>query len=203
MSSEGSVTHWLHLLQAGDQNAARPLWQHYFQLLVGRARASMRGMPGHAADEEDVALGAFDSFCRGAEQGRFPNLDDRHDLWRLLVLLTAGKVARLVRGELRQKRGGGRVRSEADLAGVGEADNESLLEQIVGQEPTPEFAAQLAEECQQLLGKLGSDELRSIAVWQMEGYTVNEISGKLGRSSRTVARKLQLIRGLWHEEALA
>jgi ECF sigma factor len=201
--SEGSVTHWLRLLQAGDHSGARPLWERYFQLLVGRARASLRGAPRRAADEEDVALGAFDSFCRGAEMGRFPNLDDRHDLWRLLVLLTAGKVARLVRGEFRQKRGGGKVRSEADLAGEGAADGESMLEQVVGEEPTPEFAAQLAEECQQLLGKLGSDELRSIAVWQMEGYTVDEISGKLGRSSRTVARKLQLIRGLWREESLA
>jgi hypothetical protein len=199
MSSEGSVTHWLRLLQNGDHSAALPLWQHYFQLLVRRARASLRGAPRRAADEEDVALGAFDSFCRGAEEGRFPDLHDRHDLWRLLVLLTAAKVARLVRGEFRQKRGGGKVWSEADLGG--EAGSASVLEQVVGQEPTPEFAAQLAEECQLLLTKLGSDELRSIAVWQMEGYTVDEISGKLGRSSRTVARKLQLIRGLWREEA--
>ena len=78
-----------------------------------------------------------------------------------------------------------------------------MLEQIVGQEPTPEFAAHLAEECQQLLDKLGSDQLRSIAVWQMEGYTVDEVAGKIGRSSRTVARKLQLIRGLWREEYVA
>jgi hypothetical protein len=199
MSSEGSVTHWLRLLQAGDHSAARPLWERYFQLLVGRARASLRGMPRRAADEEDVALGVFDSFCRGAEQGRFPNLDDRHDLWRILVVLTARRVTRQVQGEFRQKRGGGGVRSEADLARAGA----SVLEQVVGHEPTPEFAAQLAEECQQLLGKLGSDELRSIAVWQMEGYTVDEIGGKLGRSSRTVARKLQLIRGLWREECPA
>jgi DNA-directed RNA polymerase specialized sigma24 family protein len=203
MSSEGSVTHWLRLLQTGDHSAAQPLWQHYFQLLVGRARAALSGLPRRAADEEDVALGAFASFWRGAEQGRFPNLNDRHDLWRLLVLLTAGKVARLVRGEFRQKRGAGRVCSEADLVRAGAAKGESLLEQVVGQEPTPEFAAQLVEECQQLLDKLGSDELRSIAVWQMEGYTVDEIGDKLGHSSRTVARKLRLIRGLWREECPA
>jgi hypothetical protein len=203
MSSEGSITHWLRLLQAGDHSAARPLWERYFPLLVARARLSLRGVPRRAADEEDVTLSAFDSFCRGAEEGRFPNLEDRHDLWRLLVLLTAGKVARLVRGEFRQKRGGGRVRPEADLIGVGAATGASVLEQVVGEEPTPEFAAQLAEECQQLLGRLGNDELRSIAVWQMEGYTVDEISAKLGHSSRTVARKLRLIRGLLREECPA
>ncbi len=57
--SEGSVTHWLRLLQAGDHSAARPLWERYFRLLVGRARASLRGAPCRGADEEDVALGAF------------------------------------------------------------------------------------------------------------------------------------------------
>src|ERR1700730_4245270 len=96
MTSEGSVTHWLRLLQAGDHSGARPLWERYFQLLVGRARASLRGMPRRAADEEGVALGASTSFCRGADQARSPNLDARHDRGRLLVLLTAGKVARLV-----------------------------------------------------------------------------------------------------------
>jgi len=202
MASEGSVTHWLHLLQAGDRRAAQPLWERYFQLLVVRGRASLRGSPRRVADEEDVALGAFDSFCRGAEQGRFPNLNDRNDLWRLLVVLTGWKVARTVRGELRRKRGGGRVGTAADLA-RGDRDGEAVLDQVVGHEPTPEFAAQLAEECQHLLHKLGSDELRSIAVWLMEGYTVDEVAGKLGRSSRTVARKLQLIRGLWHEEGQA
>ncbi len=102
--SEGSVTHWLRLLQAGDHGAARPLWERYFQLLVGRARASLHGVPRRAADEEDVALGAFDSFCQGAEQGGFPTSTTATTSGACLVLLTAGKVARLVRGEFRQKR---------------------------------------------------------------------------------------------------
>jgi hypothetical protein len=41
------------------------------------------------------------------------------------------------------------------------------LEQIAGRESTPEFAAQVAEQCQRLLGSL-SDELRSIALRKME-----------------------------------
>jgi hypothetical protein len=119
MSSDGSVTHWLNLLQAGDRAAARPLWERYFPLLVARARASLRGRPPMAADEEDVALSACDSFCRGAEGGRFPSVDDRDDLWRVLLLFTARKAAHLVRDERRDKRGGGRVRTEVDLADDG------------------------------------------------------------------------------------
>ena len=36
-----------------------------------------------------MALSAFDSFCRGAEQGRFPDLNNRNDLWGMLVLAPA------------------------------------------------------------------------------------------------------------------
>jgi DNA-directed RNA polymerase specialized sigma24 family protein len=196
MPPEGSVTHWLDLLRGGDRAAAQPLWERYFRLLVARARAALGATPRRAADEEDVALSAFDTFCRGAEQGRFPRLDDRHDLWRLLVVLTARKAAHQVRDELRAKRGGGRVRPEADFAD----GEEAALAAAVGSEPTPEFAAEVAEEVRRLLARLGADELRSIAVWQLEGYTVEEIAGRLEVSARTVARKLNVIRDLWGEE---
>jgi DNA-directed RNA polymerase specialized sigma24 family protein len=63
------------------------------------------------------------------------------------------------------------------------------------------MAAEMAEECRRLLERLGEDDLRSIALWQMEGYTVDEIAGKLGRSPRTVARKLAVIRDCWSEES--
>jgi DNA-directed RNA polymerase specialized sigma24 family protein len=195
--SDASVTHWLSLLQAGDRAAARPLWERYFPLLVARARAALRGRPPMAADEEDLALSAFDSFCRGAERGRFPRLDDRDDLWRLLLTFTARKAARLIRDECRDKRGGGKVRAEADLAND---SDEGLLARVLGPEPSPEFAAQMADECRLLLDKLGAEDLRAIAVWTMEGDTIEEIAARLGRSVRTVGRKLAVIRDRWREE---
>lgn len=190
MPSEGSVTHWLGRLRAGDQAAAQPLWERYFQQLVGQARARLRGAPRRVADEEDVALAAFDSFCRGAEHGRFPRLSDREDLWKLLVVITARKASHLLRDQQRQKRGG-------------TAPAEVDLEQVVGQEPSPEFAAQVAEETQRLLGLLdetGDDELRQVAMLKMESYTVEEIAVRLSCAPRTVARKLALIRKLWEHE---
>ena len=106
MSSGGSVTRWLGQLQEGDSAAARQLWERYFRRLVGLARKRLRGAPRRAADEEDVALSAFDSFCRAAAQRRFPRLDDRHDLWQLLVVITDRKAGALARATRRQKRGG-------------------------------------------------------------------------------------------------
>src|SRR5438309_11105997 len=106
---EESVTLWLRSLEAGDREAAEKLWRHFFDDLVRLARARLRAAPRAVADEEDAALSAFDSFCRGAAQGRYPRLDDRDDLWRLLVVITERKAFDQARRERRQKRGGGRA----------------------------------------------------------------------------------------------
>jgi DNA-directed RNA polymerase specialized sigma24 family protein len=197
MSSTGSVTRWLGQLQAGDPAAVQPLWERYFPRLVRWARQKLRDAPRAAADEEDVALSAFDSFCRAAAQGRFPQLTDRDDLWLLLMKVTERKAARQLRAQSRLKRGGGRqpVRDTP-----GDDAEESVLERVLSAEPSPEFAAQLAEECQGLLRRLGDAELQSVALWRMEGYKVEEIAARLGYAPRSVKRKLRLIRGIWGEE---
>jgi len=194
----GSVTRWLGELRAGGQEAAQPLWDRYFERLVILARARLRAL--HAAtadaDEEDAALSAFDSFCAGAARGRFPQLADRDDLWRLLVTITVRKVLDQAARQRRQKRGGGRVRNEADLGGQG-GSPAMALEQFVGAEPTPEFAAFVAEEYRNRIAALPDDTLRQVANWKLEGYTNDEIAARLGCALRTVANKLKLIRLKW------
>ena len=195
MLSEASVTTWIGQLKAGEQAAAQPLWERYFEQLVRLARQRLGETPRRAADEEDVALSAFENFCRGAREGRFPRLNDRHDLWQILVMLTERKAKDQVRRALTRERievGESKftnpLASTSDPAGVG---------QLADSEPTPQFAAQVAEEYQRLLDSLGDDTLRKIARWKMEGYTEAEIAKKLGRTTRTVERKLQMIRQRW------
>jgi DNA-directed RNA polymerase specialized sigma24 family protein len=199
MAPDESVTHWLSLLQGGDAAAAQRLWERYFHRLVGLARARLQGQRRCAADEEDAALSAFDSFCRAAESGRFPRLADRHDLWRLLVTLTERKARNLARDERRQKRGGGAVRNEAGLLRPSQS-SAGGLDRFAGREPTPEFAAQAAEECRRLLDRLDNAELRAIAVWKMEGDTAPQIAARMGCALSTVERRLRLIRQIWESE---
>jgi DNA-directed RNA polymerase specialized sigma24 family protein len=71
---------------------------------------------------------------------------------------------------------------------------------VVGREPTPEFAAEVAEQCQRLLEALDDDTLRSVAVWKMEGSTNPEIAARLGCSLSSVERKLRLVRRIWQGE---
>ena len=204
MRPEASVTQWIDRLKAGDPDAAQKLWERYFRRLVGLARKKLCAAPRRAADEEDVALSAFDSFCRGAEQDRFPQLHDRLDLWQLLVLLTARKAFDLAQHERRQKRGGGAVLDEAALpCGADSSAQPAALEQIAGPEPTPAFAAQVAEECRRLLERLDSPELRTVALRKVEGYGNEEIAAQLGCGLRTVERRLRLIRSIWEQEGVS
>ncbi len=197
----GSITCWIDQLKAGDLAAAQPLWERYFQRLVRLARAKLPATrrAGAEGDDEDAALSAFHSFCQGVAHSRFPRLDDRHDLWRLLVTITARKAADQIKRARSLKRGGGRLLDEAALDGPDPEHRTRGLDHLPGPEPTPEFAAMVAEHYQHLLDLLGDETLRSIAVWKMEGDTVKEIARKLDCCDRTVAYKLELIRMRWEE----
>jgi len=187
MSAPGSVTQWLGRLQAGDVAGAQPLWERYYRRLVGLARKKLRGNKPRLGDEHDIALSAFHSFCQAAEQGRFPRLSDRKDLWQILVMLTARKTWALVKHEGRKKR-------------CGDAATPADLELIIGPEASPEFAAQMAEDFQVLLHKLPDEDLRQLALLKLEGWTNEEIARKLECVARTVERKLSLIRQIWIQE---
>ncbi len=197
----GSVTRWIDDLKGGDQQAFQPLWDRYYAMLVERARAKLRALRGPTAvnDEEDVALSAFHSLYQGVREGRFPRLEDRDDLWKLLIHLSACKAVDHHRALNRQKRGGGRILNEADMmaAGVGPDDVGGPLDRIIGTEPSPEFAAMVAEEYVRRLDSLGDANLRRIAELKLACFSNDEIRQQLGCSLRTVTLKLELIRKKW------
>jgi DNA-directed RNA polymerase specialized sigma24 family protein len=193
--SQGSVTEWIGGLKAGDEEAARKLWERYFHRLVHLARDKLLAFRkvGVGQDEEEVALSAINSVCLGAVNGKFPRLGGRDDLWAILVVISARKVLNRARSQRRQKRGGGRVRSMADLA-TPDPEEQSALAEIVGQEPSPEFAAIVAEAYERRLAELGDATLHQIALMRLEGYANDEIAAKLGCTVRTVLRKIEVIR---------
>lgn len=193
MSEDLTPTLLLQQLQNGSSLAAQRLWDIYFGKLVDLARRRLQGRIA-VADGEDIALSAFRTFCRGMKNHRYPQLDNREDLWRLLVTITLSKAMHAVRDETRQKRGGLWNRLTTD------PNDAAIVSQLADREPTPELAAQVAEEYERLLKKLSSAELIELAVMKMEGYTNEEIAKKWGKAERTVERKLQLIRQLWQRE---
>jgi DNA-directed RNA polymerase specialized sigma24 family protein len=198
VADDGSVSRWLDGLKAGDDADIQRLWDRYFHQLVRLVAARL---PGHARreyDEEDVALSAFHSLCDRVGRGEYPDLAGRDDLWRLLATVTTRKAFATVRHQRRQKRGGGQVLGESAFQGEGVIA--AGLAGFLSREPTPEAAAQFADDSERLLDKLNDATLRSIALRKLEGHTSEEIAEALGTSIRTVERKLRVIRVLWEEE---
>lgn len=188
--SDDSITIWIRRLEAGDPDAAERLWKSYFPGMVRSARWRMQGFSSHLADEEDIALSAFKSFCRAT--GNLHQLQDRVSLWPFLLMLVARKVSQLIRHERRAKRFGRLAPSPDGM--------EALLNEVPGREPSPDLVHQLSDECQNLFDRLPDDSLRLVASMKLEGYTNGEIASHLDCGHRTIERKLQVIRQLWQGE---
>lgn len=184
----GSVTAWLAGLKAGDPDASRQLWKRYFRRMVQYSHGRLWGANRAATDEEDVALSAFDSFCRGATGGKFADALGRDRLWPLLVHIICQKAADKIAHDRCAKRGGRATHDEA-----------RPLDALTAPDLPPDLLAQLADDFAALLDRLPDPSLRAVAVLKFEGYTTDEVARRLGCGLRTVERKLLLIRRFWTE----
>ena len=202
MDVNESVTQWIEGLRQGSEQSAQQLWERYFSQLVRIAGKKLPRGVRRDFDEEDVALSAFNALCSGVKADRFPRLDDRDNLWSLLVVITTRKAIRRMRAAATQKRGGGNVGGESALAGWSEKDDPSGggIDQVMGREPTPEFVAEVSEEFQRVVALLPDESMRQLALLKMEGYSNREAAETLQCGLRTVERRLRLIRQIWEQE---
>ena len=201
MDADESVTLWIDGLRQRDSRSAQQLWERYFAQLVRLAGAKLPRGVRRDFDEEDVALSAFHSLCVGVQEGKFPSLEDRDNLWSLLVVITARKAMYRVRAATTQKRGLGQVQGESaflDPALPGGRGSQGI-DGVIGEAPTAEFASEVSEESQRLLALLPDDSMRRLARLKLEGHSNREAAECFGCGVRTVERRLSLIRQLWNE----
>lgn len=202
-AERGSVTNLIFALREGSSTAATGLCDRYYNRLVRLARRWLEGMPTlRADDEEDAALSAIRSMLLGVSNGKFPRVVDRSNLWRLLCSITYRRLLKQVEYEHRLKRGGGKVATEADFPQDPDA-HDSPLDRVADRRIGPEHAVIFAEGSRILLDILPSEELKSIALYRLEGFTDEEIAKKHDVTRRTIVRKVALIRGHWRVHAAA
>lgn len=196
MNAEESITRWIDGIRNGDDDAALQIWDTFFDRLLSIARTRLNASQRTVRDEEDIVLSAFKSFCAGIRQGRFPQLKDREDLWRILFVITARKVADQFAFQRREKRDIRREVSANDAAATYDLNEGSFF---VSNEPSPEFAAECADQLRFLLDQLQHPDLQRIAILKMEGYTNQEIAAQFDRGLTTIERKLRTIREIWSQ----
>lgn len=199
LSNEQSVSLWLQDLRQGEESAAGKVWGRYFQKLVRLAQGHLRNAEKRVEDEEDVALSVLQSLCVGAAADRFQQIDNREELWVLLATMTHRKCVNRIRRNVAQKRGGGKVVGEADLAKQSDSSQFGLND-FESSAPTAETLAILQEDYEQLMQTLRNDEMRTIATLKMDGHSTLEIAEQVELSERSVRRKLNLIRDTWIQE---
>lgn len=187
------MTLFLQEVQAGDEDALKPLCDRYFPKVVAVAKRSLGKLPPGVGDAEDAAQSALISFWQGVTAGKFEEGLDRNGLWKLLTVITTRKTYRQLERALAEKRGGGKVRQ----APAGR-DGESTpgLEELVEVLPTQE----LDLVCKEMLESL-PDDVRPFAVLRLLGYRNREVADHMGCTERKVERKLQLVRLAWQEHA--
>ena len=190
------VSVWIEQLVACDPSAASRLWEHFCLRLMSYARGRLNPKTRRVYDEEDAAISAFRSFCKGIEAQKFPDVGDRGNLWALLVVITSRKIINRHRYENRACRDNSKTFSDsifqtAHPTGLG------ILSTLPSREPTPEFAAEVAEMSENLYSLLPELDLRQILTLKLEGYTNDEVADQMKVTRRAVQRKLERIRRLW------
>jgi RNA polymerase sigma factor (sigma-70 family) len=191
--SSPSVTTWIAQLRAGEEAALARLHARYWPQLVALARRRLQGIPGRAADEEDVAQEAFWSFYRQVRSGRELRLAGRHDLLALLTHIIACKAVNQIQHELGvKKRGGGKVGDGRTLEALAEA----------GRDRSPLEEALLNDCYRHYVSRL-PDNLRDFAELYLAGLTHREMAERLGCVERTVERKMARVLKRWQEMGAA
>ncbi|MFN5947456.1 MAG: ECF-type sigma factor [Pirellulaceae bacterium] len=188
----GSITQWLHKLQAGDPEAAHQLWNRYYPKLVQTASRYLRGSTDPAIEGEDVAQSAFQNFYRSALSGEYLEVGNREELWKLLVIFAIKRIKRYRSAEESQVR--------TLVSSVSQEDGVPLS---IADLRTPEAEAQMADLLEHLLKLLDredpSGELRRIGVLYLEDRAPREIARLLQRRTTTILQKLRLITILWEK----
>lgn len=195
--NEDPVSVWLEELKNQDDSAAQKLWNHYVHSLREAARKRLRSDTRRLYDEDDATLSAFQSVCAGIGAGRFPDLQDRDSLWRLLVVITNRKVARRQRYHLQQRRDVRREAAAAHCLQSGRQDASSGIGELPSRELSPEAAAEFVDTCEHAFRDLADPALQQVAGLRLEGFTDFEIADQLKCSRRTIQRRLEVIRRRW------
>ncbi len=193
MAKENEENFDLELWRAGDEGAAKELYDKFVDQLVGLARQRISQRFASRVDAEDIVQSVFRTFFHRAREGQF-EVRDQDDICKLLVRITIHKTLRQIAHHRRAKRD---ARMEM---GQGES-NQEYLQSMLNGDPSPEDAIVLLDELEHFLSQLTPED-RQILEMRMEGYTTSDISKKLNINDRRIRRLMERIRSLAKKEGL-
>ncbi len=174
-------------LRSGDQRVIQEFCRLYAGPLEGLADQRLASRLRRRVGPEDVVQSVCRTFLRRMRAGEF-TLPDSESLWRLLCSITLVKIREQARLHQRQKRDVGR---EVPL-GTFTSGSEEPHAALEASAPSPEEAAEFADQFELLISSLDNEESRLVHL-KLEQYTNDEVAAQLGCSERTVRRILKRV----------
>jgi RNA polymerase sigma-70 factor (ECF subfamily) len=193
MSEDVQDRSLLRLWQAGDENAARELFDRYAERLLALARRRISQRLASRVDPEDVVQSVFRTFFDRAKAGQF-QFEDPNDVCKLLARITVHKTLRQIAFHKAAKR-------DPSLEAGQNAEGQERLREILDREPTPEAANTFVDQLEHFLSRLRPPD-RLILEMRMQGYNNLEIAEQLKVSDRKIRRLMERVRGLAEQEGL-
>jgi RNA polymerase sigma-70 factor (ECF subfamily) len=184
MAADQSFTMLLERVRCRDDEAARVVFQRFSQRLFRLAGDQLDSWVRQKADAEDVVQSVYRTVFARLAEGQY-ELADWNGLWGLLTLITVRKCINRAEHFQAARRDG---RRELSLS----APHHQPLE-LVDREPTPLEVATLSDLTSSLLAGL-DDRDQTIFLLTLDGHSIPDISARVGRSERTVHRKLDNLR---------
>ena len=197
MEMKSSVTDWITQLRNGHSSACDKLWPFYLQRLTAIISQKLESSRTGVSDEEDVLIDTCEVCFRKIREGVYPNISSRHDLWRLLTKIATRKSIDQIR---RSRKGVDRLRLDAtEIHSSSSSFEVNHIDNFAGTEPTPEFAAMVADESRYRLSQL-PEKMVGVVQLRMQGFTLREIAEKTGISLPTVQRYISFVREMWSQD---
>ena len=193
-NNPGSISKAIAQNSQLDEEAAQLIWERYFEQLCRVASKKIYKRHRRLLDPEDIAGSAMFALIDGIKNERFHSVSNRDELWQMLVMIAARKAVSRARHLDRDKRGGAR---NGDAVPNGQRLDQ--LAQYVDQSDDPAKFVEIEMTCRELLAALPDDNFREIALMRLAGFSNQEISVKFGCSTRTIDRKLVIVREVWND----
>lgn len=194
-----SVTEWIRNAARGDLESEANLFRRYMEPLARRAAGKLSTGEKIVVDGEDLVGEVFMGFLQTLDKGGWKQLQNRQDLWTILLTIMDRRITDMRRKKNAEKRGSGREQGESGIAGPGEAMDQRPMQSLPDREPTAQETAILQEEVRAFLQRLPDDTFRSIAKELLAGYSQAEMQQRLQLSHSTIERKVGIIRILFQQ----
>ena len=172
----------LRRFQRGEAGAATLLYLRYAARITSFAGTQRGADLASRFDPDDIVQSIFRTFFRRAAEGHY-DVPEGEDLWKLFLVIALQKIRDACSFHRAAKRDVRTTRS------IEASDN--LGATLPGQDEIG--LAELKMVVDELLGGLPATQ-RVIVELRIDGFQVDEIAQKTGRSRRTVERGLQEFR---------